>query len=125
MGYELEKLERKVEEGAQIIFTQPVLEVHSMEEFMKKIDHLKIPVMVGIMPLRSYRHAEFLHNEIPGINIPDGVRNKFRTAGKNGAVLGVKLAAEFLREAKHMVAGAYMLPPFQKYQMAVEIMESI
>lgn len=125
MGYELEKLERKVEEGAQIIFTQPVLEAHSMEEFMKNIDHLKIPVMVGIMPLRSYRHAEFLHNEIPGINIPDPVRERFRSAGKNGAVLGVKLAADFLRETKHMVAGAYMLPPFKKYQMAVEIMDSI
>jgi len=125
MGYELEKLERKVEEGAQIIFTQPVLEVHSMEEFVRKIDHLKIPVMVGIMPLRSYRHAEFLHNEIPGINIPDSVREKFRVAGKNGAVLGVELAADFLRESKHMVAGAYMLPPFKKYHMVVEIMDSI
>lgn len=125
MGYELEKLERKVEEGAQIIFTQPVLELHTMEEFMKEIGHLKIPVMVGIMPLRSYRHAEFLHNEIPGINIPDSVREKFRTAGKNGALLGVKIAADFLRESKHMVAGAYMLPPFKKYQMAVEIMDSI
>ncbi len=125
MGYELEKLERKAEEGAEIIFTQPVLEVHSLESFMKKIDHLKIPVMVGIMPLRSYRHAEFLHNEIPGINIPDPVRDKFRQAGKNGAALGVKLAAEFLRESKQMVAGAYMLPPFKKYQMAIEIMDSI
>jgi methionine synthase / methylenetetrahydrofolate reductase(NADPH) len=123
--YELEKLERKVEEGAQIIFTQPVLEVHTMEAFMKKIDHLKIPVMVGVMPLRSYRHAEFLHNEIPGINIPDSVREKFRSAGKNGAVLGVKLAADFLRESKHMVAGAYMLPPFRKYEMAIEILDSL
>ncbi len=125
LEYELDKLHQKVEEGAQIIFTQPVLEAHTMEEFMKKIDPLKIPVMVGVMPLRSYRHAEFLHNEIPGINIPDSIRDKFRTAGKNGAVLGVKLAAEFLRESKHMVAGAYMLPPFKKYQMAIDILESI
>ncbi len=125
LEYELDKLHQKVEEGAQIIFTQPVLEIHTMEEFMKKIDHLKIPVMVGIMPLRSYRHAEFLHNEIPGINIPDSVREKFRAAGKNGAVLGVKIAAEFLRESKHMVTGAYMLPPFKKYQMAIEIMDAV
>jgi methionine synthase / methylenetetrahydrofolate reductase(NADPH) len=125
MEYELAKLEKKVAEGAQIIFTQPVLELHTMEEFMKHIDHLKIPVMVGIMPLRSYRHAEFLHNEVPGINIPDSVRERFRTAGKNGAALGVSLAAEFLKEAKHMVAGAYMLPPFKKYDIAVQIMESV
>jgi methionine synthase / methylenetetrahydrofolate reductase(NADPH) len=125
LEYELEKLERKVEEGAQIVFTQPVLEVHTMETFMKKIDHLNIPVMVGVMPLRSYRHAEFLHNEIPGINIPDAVREKFRSAGENGAVLGVKLAADFLRESKHMVAGAYLLPPFKKYEMAIEILDSL
>jgi methionine synthase / methylenetetrahydrofolate reductase(NADPH) len=125
MEYELAKLEQKVEEGAQIIFTQPVLELHTMEEFMKHIDHLKIPVMVGIIPLRSYRHAEFLHNEVPGINIPDSVRRRFRTAGKDGAALGVSLAAQFLKEAKQMVAGAYMLPPFKKYDIAVQIMESI
>jgi len=125
IDYEFEKLERKVEEGAQIIFTQPVLEVHTMEAFIKKIEHLKIPVMVCIMPLRSYRHAEFLHNEIPGIHIPDSVREKFRTAGKNSAALGVQIAADFLREAKHMVAGAYMLPPFKQYQISIEIMDSI
>jgi len=125
IDYEFEKLERKVEEGAQIIFTQPVLEVHTMEAFIKKIEHLKIPVMVCIMPLRSYRHAEFLHNEIPGIHIPDSVREKFRTAGKNSAALGVQIAADFLREAKQMVAGAYMLPPFKQYRIAIEIMDSI
>lgn len=122
-GYELEKLERKVEEGAEIIFTQPVLEVPTMEYFMKKIEHLKIPVMVGIMPLRSYRHAEFLHNEVPGINIPDSVREQFRSVGKDGAVLGVRLASGFLREVKQMVAGAYLLPPFKKYEMAIEILD--
>jgi methionine synthase / methylenetetrahydrofolate reductase(NADPH) len=125
IDYEFEKLERKVEEGAQIIFTQPVLELHTMEAFIKKIEHLKIPVMVCIMPLRSYRHAEFLHNEIPGIHIPDSVREKFRTAGQNSAALGVQIAADFLREAKHMVAGAYMLPPFKQYHIAIEIMDSI
>lgn len=125
IDYEFEKLERKVEEGAEIIFTQPVLEVHTMEEFIKKIEHLKVPVMVCIMPLRSYRHAEFLHNEIPGIHIPDSIREKFRTAGKNSALLGVQIAADFLREAKHMVAGAYMLPPFKQYQIAIEIMDLI
>jgi methionine synthase / methylenetetrahydrofolate reductase(NADPH) len=125
MGYELEKLERKVEEGAQILFTQPVLELHTIEAFIKKIDHLNIPVMVGIMPLRSYRHAEFLHNEIPGINIPDSIRDQFRSIGKDGAALGVKLAADFLREARSMTAGAYMMPPFKKYEMAIEILESL
>jgi methionine synthase / methylenetetrahydrofolate reductase(NADPH) len=125
MEYELDKLERKAEEGAQIIFTQPVLEVKTMEQFMKKIDHLKIPVMVGVMPLRSFRHAEFLHNEVPGISIPDTIREQFRAADKNGAALGVKIASDFLKEAKHMVAGAYLLPPFKKYEMAIEILEKI
>ncbi len=125
MGYELDKLERKAAEGAEIIFTQPVLEVRTMEDFINKIGHLNIPVMVGVMPLRSFRHAEFLHNEVPGINIPDGIREQFRTAEKNGAALGVRIAADFLKEAKHMVAGAYLLPPFKKYDIAIEILGMI
>ena len=83
----------------------------------------KIPVMLGLLPLRSYKHAEFLHNEIPGMVIPDWIREKFRGAGEKAGALGVEIAVNFLKEAKPSVAGVYMMPPFKKYDMIPKILE--
>ncbi len=125
LDYEVSRLEKKVEAGAQIVFTQPLYEMKTLELFIKKIEHLKIPVMLGILPLRSYKHAEFLHNEVPGINIPDWVREKLFLARDDAGKVGVEISAQFLREAKHLVQGAYLLPPFKKYHLAVEILQKI
>lgn len=123
MGAELEKMEKKVAAGAQIVFTQPLYEMKTLEQFLKKIEHYKIPVMVGLLPLRSYRHAEFLHNEIPGMVIPEWIRKKFKTAGEKAGSLGADIAINFLKEAKSSVAGVYMMPPFKKYDMIPKILE--
>jgi len=125
LDYEVSRLEKKVEAGAQIVFTQPLYEMKTLELFIKKIEHLKIPVMLGILPLRSYKHAEFLHNEVPGINIPDWVREKLFLARDDAGKVGVEISAQFLKEAKHLVSGAYLLPPFKKYHLAVEILQKI
>lgn len=122
---EMEKLERKVAAGAEIIFTQPIYEMKTLEVFMRRIDRWRIPVMVGLLPLRSYKHAEFLHNEIPGMTIPDWVMEKLRSAADNGASVGVELTVEFLREAKSLVQGAYMMPPFKKYEIVPQILEEV
>ncbi|CUS81430.1 homocysteine S-methyltransferase, partial [Candidatus Kryptonium thompsonii] len=125
LDYEISRLEKKVEAGAQIVFTQPLYEMRTLELFIKKIEHLKIPIMLGILPLRSYKHAEFLHNEVPGINIPDWVREKLYLAHDDAGKVGVEISAQFLKEAKHLVQGAYLLPPFKKYHIAVEILQKI
>jgi homocysteine S-methyltransferase len=125
LDYEVSRLEKKVEAGAQIVFTQPLYEMKTLELFIKKIEHLKIPVMLGILPLRSYKHAEFLHNEVPGINIPDWVREKLFLARDDAGKVGVEISAQFLKEARHLVSGAYLLPPFKKYHLAVEILQKI
>ncbi len=125
LDYETSRLEKKVEAGAQIVFTQPLYELKTLELFIKRIEHLKIPVMLGILPLRSYKHAEFLHNEVPGINIPDWVREKLFLARDDAGKVGVEISAQFLKEAKSLVQGAYLLPPFKKYHLAVEILQKI
>ncbi len=74
------------------------------------------------MPLRSSRHAEFLHNEVPGITIPDKIRERMRSS-KEPAKEGVEIACEIVEKIKHMVSGIYIMPPFEKYEMAAEIIK--
>jgi homocysteine S-methyltransferase len=122
MEVEIEKIRRKVDAGANILFTQPVFEMQMLERYLKLIEPFRIPVMVGIIPLRSYKHADFLHNEIPGMKIPEWIREKLRTQREDAGKVGVQLAMEFLKEAKSAVAGAYFMPPFKKYHIVDELL---
>ncbi len=115
LDLEIEKFERKAEAGIHVAFTQPLFEMNTLEGFLKRTGHLKVPVMLGIIPLRSYKHADFLHNEIPGMRIPEQVRNMMRSAGKDAPRQGVRIAQDFMKEAKSAVAGVYIMPPFRKY----------
>jgi methionine synthase I (cobalamin-dependent)/5,10-methylenetetrahydrofolate reductase len=125
MDRELKRLAKKVEEGAQIIFTQPMYEMSTLEDFARRTEQWHIPVMLGILPLRSYKHAEFLHNEIPGMVVPAAVREKLRAANGKAAEIGIQLATQFLREAKAMVAGAYLMPPFKRYDIIPQILQAV
>jgi len=125
MNIEIKRLAMKIEVGADIIFTQPIYELRTLEQFIRRVEQWRMPVMLGILPLRSYKHAEFLHNEIPGMSIPDSIREKLRTAGDSASVEGVRLATRFLKEAKTMVSGAYLMPPFRKYEIIPEILSAL
>ncbi len=122
MDAEVAKMERKVEAGADMVFTQPVFEMKTLERFLKRISHLKIGVMVGVIPLRSHKHADFLHNEVPGMRIPEAIRTRMRNAGETAAKTGVGITMDFLREAKSTVSGVYMMPPFRKYHVIDELL---
>ena len=125
MERELAKLEKKVEAGADVLFSQPIYEMQTLERLLKRIEHLQKPLMLGILPLRGTKHAEFLHNEVPGMKIPDAVREQMRKSGEHGPQVGIEIAKTFLVEAKRLVAGAYMMPPFQKYHVVDELLEVI
>lgn len=125
MDREVRRLSMKIEAGADIIFTQPMYEMDTLEQFVKRTEQWKKPVMLGVLPLRSYRHAEFLHNEIPGMTIPERIREKLRSGGDKASAVGVQLTKDFLREARHLVAGAYLMPPFKKYDVVPQILEAI
>jgi methionine synthase I (cobalamin-dependent)/5,10-methylenetetrahydrofolate reductase len=125
MDRELKRLSKKIEAGADIVFTQPMYEMRTLEQFVKRTEQWKKPVMLGVLPLRSYRHAEFLHNEIPGMTIPESIREQLRNAGDKAPVAGIQLSKDFLREARHLVSGVYLMPPFKKYDVIPQILEAV
>jgi homocysteine S-methyltransferase len=77
------------------------------------------------LPLASYRNAEFLHNEVPGMQVPDAVRERMRTAGTGAAARkeGVAIAREMLAAVRDRVAGAYIMPPLERYELALEVVD--
>lgn len=125
---EIERLERKVKAGAEFIFTQPIYESETFEKFLKRTEHLShIPLIVGVLPLASYRNAEFLNNEVPGMQIPKDIMERMAKASTKEAQRkeGIKIAQEILLHLrKHpRVKGVYIFPPFGKYQSVLEVLK--
>ena len=122
---EIEKYRRKIEAGAHFIMTQPIHELAPLERFLKLAGTPPIPMLLGCIPLHSSRHAEFLHNEVPGITIPDDVRARMRAAGENGREEGLKLAQELLTAARGMVQGVYLIPSFGRYDVVAKLAQML
>ncbi len=125
MDRELRSLDRKLEAGADFILTQPVYTAEAVERVLKRLGGFPAPVLLGMLPLRSYRHAEFLHNEVPGMSVPDEIRERLRLAGKGAARVGVELCQALLCEVHRQVAGVYFMPPFEHYDVAFQVMEGV
>jgi len=117
---EIERLKRKIEYGAHFILTQPIYDAQCLERFLERFSGSLPPILGGILPLRSFRHAEFLHHEVPGITIPEQFRKRMAEA-QNPKEEGIAIACEVIARIQKMVAGIYLMPPFEKYDMAVEI----
>ena len=123
---ELARLRLKVEAGADFIMTQPVYDQGVLNRFLDDVSSWGVPVLVGLLPLASYRNAEFLHNEVPGMRVPEPIRERMREAeGALGAAEGVAIAREMLSAVKERVAGAYIMPPFGRYQLAIDVMSGL
>ena len=118
---EIEKYWSKIDAGAQFIMTQPIYELAPLQRFLDRVGKPPIPMILGCIPLHSSRHAEFLHNEVPGISIPDDVRMRMRTAGEHGHEEGLKLAQELLATARSMVQGVYLMPSYGRYDIVSEL----
>ena len=122
---EMRRLEDKKLAGAELIMTQPVYDPRTLERFLDDAAPLGLPVMVGILPLASHRNAEFLHNEVPGMAIPGEYRERMAKVGGGPAARaeGIKIAQEALAAVKHRVAGAYIMPPFNRVDSALSVLE--
>ena len=107
--------------------TQPVFDPAVLERFLRATEDLKLPVLVGILPLASSKNAEFLHHNVPGMRIPDDVRKRMAGAGegKAAAAEGVKIAVEALRALKAHVNGAYLMPPFGRVELALDVIAGL
>jgi homocysteine S-methyltransferase len=121
---EMERFLAKVEAGARWAQTQPVYDLEMLERFFAST-RSPVPVVVGLLPLHSSRHAEFLHNEVPGITVPDAVRGRMREAGERGLRVGIETAQELLRDARTCHAGAYLMPSFGRFEVVAEVLEAL
>jgi len=123
---EIRRFEFKVQAGAEYVVTQPVFDLDLLERFLKRIEHVKIPVICGIWPLTSFRNAEFMVNELR-VPVPDLFLERMRLAdsGEKARQEGVAIAREMVREVRPMAQGVQLSAPFGRYQLAVEVAEAI
>lgn len=124
---ELKRLEKKRDSGARFIMTQPVYDPDVLDRFLSDVEHLDMPVLVGLLPLASFRNAEFLHNEVPGMAVPESIRRRMKKVGSGPKARreGVRIAQQTLQRVKERVVGAYIMPPFRRYVAALEILECL
>ena len=128
---EWDRLERKIEAGAHLVMTQPLYDEAQVEAMLTEARRrfgpagFPIPVLLGVLPLQSSRHAEFLHNEVPGITIPDAVRARLRDAGDRAADVGLELTLELVKASAPLVAGTYIMPSFGRYEQCAELVRRI
>jgi homocysteine S-methyltransferase len=121
---EIEYVKRKLEAEPHFVMTQPVYELDCWKRFVDRLRGItQVPILIGILPLQSFRHADFLHNEVPGITVPDWIRGRMHEAGNEGQRVGVELARTLLAECKGMANGVYLMPSFGRFENCLEVLE--
>jgi homocysteine S-methyltransferase len=125
---EIKNLRRKLRAGADFILTQPIYNPGAAREFLARVNDelggLNIPVLVGLLPLASARHASFLQQEVPGIQIPEAVLQRMVNSGDNGAHTGIEIGIELVNQIREFAQGIYLMPAFNRFDYAAEIIES-
>ena len=126
---EIKRFEWKVEAGAQYAITQPVFDTGQLRDFLKRIEHVRIPIIAGIWPLVSYRNAEFLHNEVPGVRVTPSIMDRMRAASniskEAGRDEGLKIARESLLEVRDEIQGVQVSAPFGNVKYALEVFQAL
>ena len=120
---EVDRFHRKLQAGARWIQTQPIYDLELLDRFLARAGGSPVPVFVGILPLHSARHAEFLHNEVPGIAIPDLVRRRLRESGDGALRAGIEMAQRLVRDVRTRYAGAYLMPSFGRFEVVAEVLD--
>ncbi len=129
IGREIRLLRKKIDAGADFALTQPIFDPAVLDRFFTAYaaQHgpLEIPVLAGVLPLYSTRHAAFLHNEVPGIIIPEATQQRIIDAGDDAPLAGVEIAQELLLAAKDMAQGCYIMPAFGRYDLAASVVDAL
>lgn len=126
---EVDRFHQKVSGGAHFTMSQPIYDPQLWLDFLKTYEErhgqFPVPVLIGVLPVQSHKHASFLHNEVPGITMSEGALERMRIAGSNGRAEGVKMAQELLLELKDLpyVQGVYLMPSFGRYELACQVLE--
>ena len=124
---ELRRLRQKLDAGAQFIMTQPIYSLEPLERFHAAFGELPVPMVLGMIPLHSSKQAEYLHNEVPGFDIPEEVRARMRAAGDHGREVGVELAYEVITGARErgLIQGCYLMPSYGRYDLVGELAQEL
>ncbi len=126
---EIKVLRRKLRAGADFILTQPIYQPELLQTFLSRYEDqhgpLEVPLLVGYLPLATSRHAAFLHNEVPGITIPEEIRRRMEAAGENSYQEGIKIAIELIEQTREHSRGVYLMPAFNRFDVVAEIIEAI
>jgi len=129
MEREFHILRKKIESGADFFLTQPVFDTDKARNFIKVYEDqygpLGVPIIVGVLPLVTDRHARFLHNEVPGIDIPEGIQKRMADAGLNAAEEGARVAVELVQDIQRDFQGVYFIPAFNRFDMVANIIDQI
>lgn len=127
--YEIHHFEWKVDAGAEYVVTQPIFDADGFLEFLRRIEHVRIPTIAAIWPLVSYRNAEFLNNEVPGIVVPEAILERMRLASERGKEAGMAeglaIAREMVAQLEPHVQGVQVSAPFGKVDFALEVFDAI
>ncbi len=131
LAEEADRFHQKVSGGAHFTMTQPIYDPEVWLRFLRVYEErhgeFPVPVLIGILPLQSHRHASFLHNEVPGITLTEDALERMRKAGADGRQEGVAMAQELLLQlvdAPH-VQGVYLMPSFGRYEVACQVLEAL
>src|SRR5919201_58538 len=120
---ELERFHKKIEGGAQFAMTQALFDLSYYDSFLERLGGASpVPMLIGIFYVRSLQLAQRLHNEVPGIVVPEPVQARLGKAGAGAAEEGLALARELYAEAREKAAGAYVIPPFKQPEAALEVL---
>jgi len=129
LDYELGRLDWKVKAGAEYAITQPVFDVAQLEVFLRRIESFHLPIVAGIWPLLSYRNAQFMNNEVPGVSVPDDVMERMRIASEksreHGLQEGVLIARETLEHIRKQVAGVQVSAALGRADLALNVFDGL
>jgi homocysteine S-methyltransferase len=123
LDLELERFEQKLEAGARFAMTQVLFDLDYLDRFVERLGgSCPIPLLVGVFYVRSYQLALRLHNEVPGIVVPEAVQKRLRDAGPDAGNVGLALAEELVEESRRRAAGVYLIPPFRQPLAALDVL---
>ena len=124
---EMRRFDWKVKAGAEFAITQPVFDTRLFERFIEHIEPIRIPIIAGIWPLTSYKNAEFMNNELPGVTVPDEIMKRMREAETAERALqeGVEIAAEILSKVSSLIDGVQISAPPSRHDLALDLIKKV
>jgi homocysteine S-methyltransferase len=122
LGLEIERFHRKVAAGARYAMTQIVFDLEPLVELRDRLGGWPVPVLVGVWPIRTTETLVRVHNEIPGIVVPEHVQERYRSAGSGAREVGLALGRELIEASREVAAGVYVVAPFRQPLNVVDLL---